>query len=151
MTLLRTNAVFAPLSPTLLEPIARSASYVEVDAQCDLIRQGDHGDHFYVVASGTFDVIEDGEFVRAAQRGGSFGEVALLSDVPRTATVTATAPSLVLAVHRDEFLAAVTGSETAAAAAWSAYRSATGRSSEAGRGGAPPHDLFDGKSHSPGG
>jgi CRP-like cAMP-binding protein len=62
-----------------------------------------------VIADGDVEVFEDGVKVRTEGPGEYFGEIALLRDVPRTATVTATAPSHVYALERDDFLAAVTG------------------------------------------
>ena len=64
------------------------------------------GDRFYVVASGSVEVQEADVTLG---RGESFGEIALLRDVPRTATVVAVEPTELLALDRDTFIAAVTG------------------------------------------
>jgi CRP-like cAMP-binding protein len=71
------------------------------------VRQGDTGDHFYVVEQGIAEVLVDG--VRIAERGDheSFGEIALLHDVPRIATVRARTPVTVLTIGRSEFLDAI--------------------------------------------
>jgi CRP-like cAMP-binding protein len=110
--------MFAPLPPLELEAVARSAEHVDVAAGEVLIREGDVGDRFYAVADGSFSIVMRGEHVRDARRGSCFGEVALLADVPRTATVTALEPGRLLAIERRPFLVAVTGRESAMAAAW---------------------------------
>jgi CRP-like cAMP-binding protein len=74
-----------------------------------VIRQGDVGDRFYIVEAGAFSVDVDGRPISTAAEGGFFGEIALLQDVPRTASVRATGDGAVWALGRDEFLATVTG------------------------------------------
>jgi MFS family permease len=99
--------MFAPLSIAAKEHMAGKLIKVPVSAGEVVIRTGDPGDRFYIVADGELEITNG---VRAkAGRGDFFGEVALIRDVPRTATVTATAPSLLYALERDDFLAAVTG------------------------------------------
>jgi CRP-like cAMP-binding protein len=87
------------------------------------VRQGEPGDRFYAVVHGSLDVVMSGEHIRTAARGSFFGEVALLADVPRTATVTAATDGDLLALDRVPFLVAVTGSDTSRAAAWGVVRS----------------------------
>ena len=111
MSLLRRMPMFAPLPVFALEAVARSAVEVPVAAGLEVIHQGDPGDRFYAVADGAFDIVRSGVHVGTAERGGGFGEVALLADVPRTATVTATRAGHLLAIERDPFLLAVTGYE----------------------------------------
>ena len=89
---------------------SRSSSMpVTVSAGDTVFRQGDHGDRFYVVEDGRCEVAIDGEKVADAWPGETFGEIALLRDVPRTATVTAVEDTKLLALERDDFIAAVTG------------------------------------------
>ena len=111
MSLLRRMPVFAPLPAMALEAVARSAEEVTVAAGEDVIRQGETGDRFYAVADGSFNVVRSGKLLGTAERGTGFGEVALLANVPRTATVTATRPGRLLAIGSAPFLLAVTGYE----------------------------------------
>jgi hypothetical protein len=105
--LIRAVPMFAPLSIAAKERVAASLVPVSVPAGGVVIRAGDAGDRFYIVGSGALE-IAGGQNVNAYE-GDYFGEIALLRDVPRTATVTATADSDLYALERDDFLAAVTG------------------------------------------
>lgn len=110
ITLLRRVSLFGPLPAPGLEAVARRATWLTVDAGAVLIREGDIGDRYYVLASGAVRVERDGRFLRELQTpGDGFGEIALLRDVPRTATVTATTETVLLAIDRASFLSAVTG------------------------------------------
>jgi len=90
---------------------------VQVAAGEAVFRQGDPGDRFYVIAEGEVMVAPVGRPAVALGRGDSFGEIALLRDVPRTATVIARTDAVLLALERDVFIAAVTGHAPTAAAA----------------------------------
>jgi CRP-like cAMP-binding protein len=120
LALLRGVPMLAPLPMTVLEQVAGdlvAMRYTEGDV---IIHQGDVGDRFYILADGRATVAIDGRVVARFGPGDWFGEIALLRDVPRTATVTAASPVLAYALERDAFLAAVTGdreSRTAADAA----------------------------------
>ena len=104
------NPVFSPLSPPALEAVARKARWWVVDPGHIAIHQGDRGDAYYVIEHGRFQVDVDGRPARVLDKPGEgFGEIALLRDVPRTATVTALDEAVVLVVRRDDFLAAVSG------------------------------------------
>jgi hypothetical protein len=99
--------MFAPLSVAAKEHVAARLTKVAVPAGKVVVRAGEAGDRFYVVADGELEIANGAN--GTAARGDFFGEIALLRDVPRTATVKATAPSHLYALERDDFLAAVTG------------------------------------------
>lgn len=110
IALLRRVSLFGPLPAPGLEAIARRAGWLTADPGTVVIREGDIGDRYYVLASGAVRVEREGRLLRDLQLpGDGFGEIALLRDVPRTATVTATTESVLLTIDRASFLAAVTG------------------------------------------
>ena len=111
--LLRGLTIFAPLRPALLDELARQMTRVEVPAGRDIISEGDEGDRFYVVDSGRVRATFQGRYLSESGAGEPFGEIALLHDVPRTATVTATEPTTLWALGREEFLSALTESSEA--------------------------------------
>jgi predicted MFS family arabinose efflux permease len=108
--LLRGVSIFAPLAPHVQERLTHHLVPVEVVAGETVIREGDAGDRLYVVRHGRVAVSKVGAVVAELGPGDYFGEIALLRDVPRTATVTAIDDVSLVALERDEFLAAVTGS-----------------------------------------
>ena len=117
LSLLRSIPMFAPLPPLDLERIARQLDRIQVSSGTEVIRQGDIGDRFYAVDAGSFEIVRDGTAIATAVEGDYFGEIALLHDVPRTATVRATSDGAVWALDQEEFLATVTGLPQAASAA----------------------------------
>jgi MFS family permease len=104
--------MFAPLSIAAKEYMARRLVSVPVSAGDVVIRAGDPGDRFYIVADGDFDVLAAGAD-RKLGVGDYFGEIALLRDVPRTATVRAVVDGQLYALERADFLAAVTSHSAA--------------------------------------
>src|SRR4051794_10902617 len=122
ISLLRRVPAFAPLLPLALETVARSAEELPTAAGQVVMTEGEAGDTFYAVADGSFDIVHAGKLMCTVERGASFGEVALLADVPRTATITSTRQGSLLAVQRAPFLVAVTGSDTCRRAAWGVIR-----------------------------
>jgi MFS family permease len=107
--------MFAPLSIALKERVAASLAPVSVSAGEVVIRAGDVGDRFYIVGGGELDIEVEG-LHSAAGEGDYVGEIALLRDVPRTATVTAVVDSELYALERAAFLEAITGHSAAHAA-----------------------------------
>jgi MFS family permease len=117
LELLEAIPIFSPLSPPVLEQLAARLTPVHARAGEEIIRAGDHGDRFYVVDSGEVEVLVDGKPPRREGTGEYFGEIALLKDVPRTATVRAATDVGLFALDRDDFLPAVTGHAASAQAA----------------------------------
>jgi MFS family permease len=103
------DPVFADLPAPSTERLARSVEVLDVPAGQQVIVEGAAGDRYYLIADGEVDVTIAGRFVRSRGPRESFGEIALLRDVPRTATVTARTAVRLLTVGRDDFLEAVTG------------------------------------------
>lgn len=117
--LLRGISIFAPLPAPALERLAKALSPERRDAGATIFAQGDPGDRFYVIAEGRVAVEVDGSVVRELSDGGFFGEIALLRDVPRTATVRAITALRLFSLDRETFLATVTGHPASAEAAGS--------------------------------
>jgi MFS family permease len=117
LELLRAIPIFAPLSPPVLEGLAARLQPVQAAAGETIVRQGEPGDRFYVIASGEVEVAVDAQPQATQGPGDHFGEIALLKDVPRTATVKAVTDVELLTLERDEFVTAVTGHAASAEAA----------------------------------
>ena len=114
--LLRSMSLFAPLPPPTLEMLARRLDRLEVSAGTVVIRQGEPGDLFYAIADGEVEVERDGAKVAVLGRGDGFGELALLLDRPRNATVRALSDLKLYTLSSAAFVPAVTGHPRAAAA-----------------------------------
>jgi CRP-like cAMP-binding protein len=74
-----------------------------------VISQDAVGDRYYLIAEGQLDAFEHGVYQRTMVPGDGFGEIALLRDIPRTATVRAHSGAVLLALEREAFIEAVTG------------------------------------------
>jgi MFS family permease len=109
IALLRSLPLFAELPAPAIEGLAAALVQAEVEPGVVLIRQGDPGETYYAIASGEVDVVAGGHFLRRCGRGEGVGEIALLHDVPRTATVTAHTAATVFELRREPFLIAVLG------------------------------------------
>lgn len=101
---------FTVLEPPALEALAMDAEIRRVAGDEVVVREGDTGDRAFVIVDGRFLVSASGTPVARLGPGELFGEIALLADVPRTATVTATAEGRILALHRSAFLEVVSQS-----------------------------------------
>jgi CRP-like cAMP-binding protein len=117
LELLQAIPIFSPLSPPVLERLAARLTPVHAAEGEEIVRAGDHGDRFYVVDDGAVEVVLDGRPPKREAAGSYFGEIALLRDVPRTATVRAATDVDLYALDRDDFLPAVTGHAGSAQAA----------------------------------
>ncbi len=130
LTLLHRMPLFAPLDVPTVDRLAQRLHERFVRARTVVIREGEVGDRFYAIDRGRVSVTVAGAHVADLGPGDFFGEIALLKDVPRTATVTVTEDARLLTLEREEFLEAVTGY------AWSrleADRVASRRLTELGR------------------
>jgi CRP/FNR family transcriptional regulator, cyclic AMP receptor protein len=96
--LLRNVPLFASCSKTELQRIASLADELDLADGATLIREGERGREFIVIAEGTVRVTRNGKQIRDLGAGDFIGEIALVADVPRTATVTATSPVRLLVV-----------------------------------------------------
>jgi MFS family permease len=106
---LRAVPIFAPLPEATIEQLAGELEEVGVPAGETIFRQGDDGDRFYVVDDGSVEVIADGKPPVELGPGDFFGEIALLREVPRTASVRARTDVRLYALDSDSFVSAVTG------------------------------------------
>ncbi len=109
LDLLRGVPMIAVLPEHVIERLARTSELVTVGAGVQVFVEGDSGDRFYVIESGAALVSKSGQPVAELEGGESFGEIALLRDVPRTATVAAVTDLTLRAIERRHFLPAVTG------------------------------------------
>jgi len=95
--------MFSACSPRELEEVANLATPRTASAGEELVHEGDAGDEFFVIASGSALVRRGGDVVGTLDEGAFFGELALFDFAPRNATVTATAPMTVIVLTRDSF------------------------------------------------
>ncbi len=109
IALLRSIPLFAELPAPQIEGLAAALTPADVAAGGVLMRQGETGDAYYAIATGQFDVTQDGRFLRRCGRREGVGEIALLRAIPRTATVTARTNATVYRLGREQFLTAVLG------------------------------------------
>ena len=109
LALLRQVPFFHPLPFAIVEHLASELEWAAYEPGDVIIWEGEPGDRFYMIAEGRARAAQGGRQLREMSTGDSFGEIALLRRVPRTATVTAVGDVKVFFLAREEFLAAVTG------------------------------------------
>jgi MFS family permease len=109
LALLRAIPIFSPLPEPVLDRLAAELVPTHFPAGSTIFRRGDEGDRFYVIDEGAVEVHVDSAAPVELGRGEFFGEIALLRDVPRTATVTAAKDTKLFALNWDAFVPAVTG------------------------------------------
>jgi MFS family permease len=112
VALLRGDPLFTPLSLAIIEHLATSLVPRAFEDRALLIREGEPGTEFFLIDEGTAEIVQAGRLVRTLGPGESCGEVALLEDIPRTASVQAVGPVRAFSLGRDAFLEAVTGHAT---------------------------------------
>ena len=101
--LLKSIPLFEGLGERELEQIARLVDEVDVPVGKVLMREGEPGDEMFIVVSGSFTINRHGNVIRECGAGAALGEMALMSEGPRTATVTANEPGRLLVVGHREF------------------------------------------------
>jgi len=105
--LLRGLPMFAPLPVATIEALATRARAEEHPAETEIIREGDDGDRFYIIDDGSLEVLADGRLLAQREPGECVGEIALLRDQPRMATVRSVTPVRLVVLDRDDFLGGV--------------------------------------------
>jgi CRP/FNR family cyclic AMP-dependent transcriptional regulator len=95
--------LFQDLSKKELAQLAKVSEDLEVDAGKELTREGETGQEFFVIVDGDIDVSIKGKPIASRGVGDFVGEIALLEDVPRTATVTAKTPLRLFVLTRQDF------------------------------------------------
>jgi MFS family permease len=107
--LLRSVPIFSSLAGPTLEGIAHQLVPVSALAGTVVIREGDFGDRYYLIADGTLEVSREGRFLATIGRGQGFGEIALLHNSPRTSSVIANEDVTLYALDKDPFVLLLTG------------------------------------------
>ncbi|MFM8888978.1 MAG: wax ester/triacylglycerol synthase domain-containing protein [Solirubrobacterales bacterium] len=107
LDLVRRVPIFAPLDDEMQEDLASRMVERRVEGGETLVAQGEPAEDFFLIVEGSFDTKVDGESVRTMGPGDSFGEIGLLRDTERTATVEATGAGVVMVLSREDFLGAV--------------------------------------------
>ncbi len=105
-------AIFSELSKRELKAVSRLMTELTIKEGATLTRQGEPGQEFMIISSGTAMVEIDGQTVANLAAGEFLGELAVISGTPRTATVTATSPMIIEILNRREFMALLDESAT---------------------------------------
>ena len=100
---LRDVPFFSGLSKRELATVAQQTDEIDVEAGAVLAREGDFGHEFFVIIDGTAEVLRGGEPIAELGPGEFFGEMALIDDDRRNATVKALSPMKLLVMTRNSF------------------------------------------------
>jgi hypothetical protein len=109
---IRSVEAFRPLSVAAADQLASALIAVQPGEGDAVVRQGESAEDMFLIASGVFDATVDGKHVRTLHDGEHFGEIALLFDAPRTATVRCLQAGTLWRLRREDFLSAITGNST---------------------------------------
>ena len=132
--LLRSIPIFAALPAPSIEGLARQLVPVTVEVATVVIREGEAGDCYYAVADGELAISRSERHLKTVSRGDGFGEIALVHDVLRTATVTALTPALLYSLQKEPFVEVLTGHVAASSAVQSLIVRRLDEQNEAARG-----------------
>ena len=116
LVLLRSNELFAPLPLTALDRLSEGMTPRSFEPGEVVMRKGEPGDHYVLIEEGRLDVTDGGRTLATLGPGDGVGEIALLREVPRTATATAATHVAAYTIDAPVFLDAVAGPAAAAAA-----------------------------------
>ena len=101
--LLKSVSLFSKLDKKGLEDVAHIADEIDLPAGKEMATEGDRGREFFVLLKGEAEVTRGGEKINTMKEGDFFGEIALVTKMPRTATVTATSDVDVLVITERAF------------------------------------------------
>jgi len=104
--------LFKGVEPSILSELTTRFVTAQIPEEREIVREGDPGQRFYILVRGKAEVIKGSTRVAVLQDGDYFGEIALLSDQPRNATVRSMTPCVCLTLQRDQFEAMLSGSES---------------------------------------
>jgi hypothetical protein len=109
LALVRDVSLFSPLGPATQESLAHALRRVEAAAGDVVLREGDVADCFFIIEAGLVEVTQAGRVLRRQGPGDFYGEIGLVRDIPRTATITAVEDTVLRSLDRTSFLDALTG------------------------------------------
>ena len=127
LALLTNIALLSPLPPTTLEKLATRSDTTERSAGDVVVTEGEPGELFFVIAEGEVVVTRAGRNVGTLGPGDQFGEIALLRNTGRTATVVATCPTRLITIDGADFVDALSSSEAALSIGWGVANDLLGR------------------------